>query len=98
MRKTDPKRIVFHLAALPVRLYRLLRLPFPGPRCRYHPTCSAYMLEALERHGAVKGATLGIARILRCHPWSAPPWTDPVPKRFAWGAIFGYKRRHKDES
>lgn len=58
-----------HVLALPVRAYRLFLSPWVGHNCRYQPTCSAYALEALERHGAFKGGWLAARRILRCHPW-----------------------------
>jgi len=51
----------------------------PSP-CRYVPSCSSYMLEALEVHGALQGGWLGTRRLLRCHPWG-PHGEDPVPKR-----------------
>ena len=57
-----------HLLALPVRAYRLIGSPWVGANCRYHPTCSAYALEALEKHGGLKGGWLALHRILRCHP------------------------------
>ena len=57
-----------HLLALPVRAYRLIGSPWVGANCRYHPTCSAYALEALEKHGGLKGGWLALRRILRCHP------------------------------
>ena len=57
------------LMALPVKAYRLIFSPWVGFNCRYHPTCSAYALEALERHGALKGTWLAARRIGRCHPW-----------------------------
>lgn len=57
-----------HLVALPVRAYRLIGSPWVGRNCRYHPTCSAYALEALEKHGALKGTWLAVKRISRCHP------------------------------
>lgn len=69
-----------HIAALPVRAYRLLLSPWVGSNCRYQPTCSAYALEALERHGAVKGSWLAARRIGRCHPWGGSGY-DPVPER-----------------
>ena len=68
-----------YLLALPVRAYRLIFSPWVGHNCRYHPTCSAYALEALERHGALKGGYLTIRRILRCHPWGGSG-IDNVPK------------------
>jgi putative membrane protein insertion efficiency factor len=57
-------------------LARILALPVQG--YRYHPTCSAYALEALEKHGAIKGGMLAARRILRCHPWGASG-IDNVP-------------------
>jgi len=67
-----------HLAALPVRAYRLLLSPWVGHGCRYQPTCSAYALEALERHGAFKGSYLAAKRVLSCHPLGGHGY-DPVP-------------------
>lgn len=66
-----------------VRLYRLLLSPWVGGQCRFHPTCSAYTIEALERHGAAAGTYLGAVRILRCQPW-CEGGHDPVPDRFCW--------------
>lgn len=57
-----------HIIALPVRAYRMIFSPLVGFNCRYHPTCSAYALEALEKHGALKGTALAAKRIARCHP------------------------------
>lgn len=68
-----------YLLALPVRAYRLLFSPWVGHNCRYHPTCSAYALEALEKHGALKGGWLAFRRILRCHPWGRSG-IDNVPE------------------
>ena len=64
--------------ALPVRAYRLLFSPWVGHNCRYQPTCSAYALEALARHGALKGGWLTLRRLARCHPWGSSGY-DPVP-------------------
>ena len=61
-----------------IRGYQLLISPIIGPRCRYLPTCSSYMLEAIETHGILKGLKLGLKRISRCHPWGAHGY-DPVP-------------------
>ena len=64
--------------SLPVRLYRATFSPMVGMNCRYQPTCSAYALEALETHGALKGGWLTLRRILRCHPLGGHGH-DPVP-------------------
>lgn len=65
-----------------VRGYRLLLKPWLGNACRFEPTCSAYTLEALQRHGAVGGSALGAWRLLRCHPW-CNGGHDPVPENLA---------------
>ena len=61
-----------------VRGYQLWVSPLLPAACRYYPTCSAYAIEALERHGAVSGSWLAIRRIARCHPFRAGGY-DPVP-------------------
>jgi putative membrane protein insertion efficiency factor len=66
------------LALLPIRLYRLFLSPFLGRQCRYHPTCSAYALEAIETHGILRGYWLAVRRIGRCHPLGGAGY-DPVP-------------------
>ena len=63
-----------------VLAYRLLFKPWLGNACRFEPSCSAYTLEALQRHGAVAGTALGMGRLLRCHPW-CQGGHDPVPQR-----------------
>jgi hypothetical protein len=68
------------LLALPVRGYRLVFSPWVGHACRFQPTCSAYALEALEVHGALKGGWLALRRIARCHPWGGSG-IDNVPPR-----------------
>ena len=67
-----------YVLSLPIRAYRLLLSPWLGNGCRFHPTCSAYALGALEKHGAVKGSFLAALRILRCNPWGGRGY-DPVP-------------------
>ncbi|WP_270572833.1 membrane protein insertion efficiency factor YidD [Bilophila wadsworthia] len=66
------------LAVLPIRLYQWTLSPVLPPSCRYHPTCSAYAIEAVLTHGIFKGSWLALRRILRCHPWSSGGY-DPVP-------------------
>jgi putative membrane protein insertion efficiency factor len=65
-----------------VHAYRLLLKPWLGNACRFEPTCSAYALQALQRHGALKGSALTGGRLLRCHPW-CHGGCDPVPENFA---------------
>jgi uncharacterized protein len=62
-----------------IRGYRILISPLFPPSCRFHPTCSAYALEAIERFGVWQGGILAVQRILRCHPWH-PGGYDPVPE------------------
>ncbi len=64
--------------SLPVRGYRLLFSPWVGRGCRYDPTCSAYAMEALKKHGGIKGSWLAAKRIGRCHPWGGHG-IDDVP-------------------
>jgi putative membrane protein insertion efficiency factor len=68
------KRILMAL----VRFYQLFISPVLGSSCRYYPTCSSYMMQALETWGPIKGLWMGLKRIGRCHPW-AEGGIDPVP-------------------
>ena len=61
-----------------LRGYRFAVSPLYGQVCRYHPTCSAYALEAVTEHGALRGTWLAARRVLRCHPWALGGY-DPVP-------------------
>lgn len=63
-----------------LRAYRALISPLYGQVCRYHPSCSAYALEAVTVHGSVRGSWLAARRLGRCHPWAAGGY-DPVPPR-----------------
>ncbi len=67
------------LLLLLVKLYRRLLSPVLPPSCRFYPSCSAYALTALERHGAARGTYLTVKRVLRCHPFH-PGGIDPVPE------------------
>ena len=77
LRRHDPVRWV--LIGL-LRAYRLLVSPLYGQVCRYHPSCSAYALDAVTEHGSVRGSWLAARRLARCHPWAAGGY-DPVPPR-----------------
>lgn len=68
---------------LPIRMYQVFLSPILGQnKCRYQPTCSHYMIDAINEWGAIKGTWMGIKRIGRCHPWGGWGY-DPVPKRKA---------------
>jgi len=61
-----------------LRVYRLTISPLLGPACRFEPTCSRYAIQAIERHGLLRGSWLGLRRITRCHPFHDGGF-DPVP-------------------
>ncbi|APZ44770.1 membrane protein insertion efficiency factor YidD [Acidihalobacter ferrooxydans] len=61
-----------------IKGYRLFISPYMAPHCRYEPSCSAYAVEALQRHGALRGGWLALKRVSRCHPWHEGGY-DPVP-------------------
>ena len=67
-----------HVATLLIRLYQWTLSPLLGPVCRFHPSCSHYALEAIERFGVLRGSWLTLRRLGRCHPWHAGGF-DPVP-------------------
>jgi hypothetical protein len=73
------KIIIFPFVLL-VRFYQLVISPLMPGVCRYEPTCSAYMIKALQIHGLFYGSYLGIKRILSCHPWGKSGY-DPVPEK-----------------
>jgi len=72
-----------------IRAYQIVLGPFLGGACRFYPSCSQYAAEAIERHGACRGSSLALRRLLRCHPFS-PGGVDLVPEesepsRDPWG-------------
>lgn len=85
--KHAASRLVDFLLRLPqralmtlVQAYRFMLKPWLGNACRFEPSCSAYALQALQRHGAVVGSALAAGRLLRCHPW-CEGGCDPVPRQ-----------------
>lgn len=90
------QRAVERLLAAPlilvIWLYRLFISPLLGANCRHLPTCSEYAVEALQRHGPLRGGIFALKRISRCHPWATPAF-DPVPRADQDGAA-GQGRRH----
>ena len=69
--------VAARLLMLPIRAWRLVSVHLT-PRCRFHPSCSAYAIEALEHYGALRGLWLAVRRLGRCHPWGGGG-LDPVP-------------------
>ena len=66
-----------HLLILLVQCYQWLISPWLGARCRFQPTCSAYFIASLRKHGAIRGTLRGLRRISRCHPWNAGGYDPP---------------------
>ncbi len=67
-----------NILIIPIKFYQAVLSPMLGASCRYTPTCSQYSIEALKKHGPIKGLALSIWRILRCNPWGGHGH-DPVP-------------------
>ena len=72
------KKIPIYPFVFLVRFYQTAISPFTPSTCRFEPTCSSYMIEALQKHGLLYGFFLGLKRILSCHPWGKMGY-DPVP-------------------
>ncbi len=70
------QRIFASALIAPIRFYQMAISPMLGPNCRFTPTCSQYMIEAIRRYGIFAGIYKGVRRILRCHPWN-PGGHDP---------------------
>ena len=67
-----------YLLMAPIKVYQVLVSPWMPQVCRYQPTCSRYAMDALRKHGAIKGSWLAVSRLLRCAPWGRSGY-DPVP-------------------
>lgn len=84
-----------------IRAYQLTLSSIAGNHCRHLPTCSSYMDEAIARHGLWAGGAMGIARLLRCHPWGSSGY-DPVPESLPdqarWWRPWTYAARPGDET
>jgi len=70
------------LATFLIRLYQVMISPMLGPRCRFHPSCSHYAIQSIDRFGLPRGGWLALRRLARCHPWH-PGGLDPVPNAYA---------------
>jgi putative membrane protein insertion efficiency factor len=71
--------VIASLLQLLIRAYQVVLAPWSGGACRFTPSCSAYAIEALARHGARRGSAMALRRVARCHPWG-PAGFDPVPE------------------
>jgi putative membrane protein insertion efficiency factor len=78
--QSRPGSVAARLLILLLTGYRRYVSPLLGPRCRFYPSCSAYALEAVQVHGALRGSWLAVCRLSRCHPFH-PGGLDPVPRR-----------------
>ncbi|MDR0757542.1 MAG: membrane protein insertion efficiency factor YidD [Tannerella sp.] len=72
------KRLLVQILLMPVYFYKYCISPLKPATCRYTPTCSEYAVQALKKHGPLKGLRLALKRICRCHPWGGHGY-DPVP-------------------
>ena len=75
------RKIISTVLILLIKGYKLFISTVLPPSCRYHPTCSTYAIQALQKHGIVKGGYLSAKRIIRCHPYAEGGY-DPVPEKF----------------
>lgn len=72
-------RLIGLLLIAPIRIYQLVISPLVGPTCRFYPSCSTYAVQAIRRHGPLRGSALAGWRLLRCNPWNLGG-LDPVPE------------------
>lgn len=78
MRPQNRRRVLATSMGFAVRTYQLFVSPLLPPSCRFLPSCSDYAIEAFERHGMLRGGSLALWRLMRCHPWGGSGY-DPVP-------------------
>lgn len=76
--------VLIRIFQFPIHIYRFLFSPWVGSQCRFHPTCSAYALEAFEKHGVIGGVFLTTRRLIMCNPWFGKQGRDPVPQGSIW--------------
>lgn len=84
------ERLPSQLARTLIRLYQILLSPMFGNRCRFHPSCSQYALEAIDRFGVIRGTWFALGRLSRCHPFH-PGGFDPVPAASASSEVQAHK-------
>ena len=77
------KKALSFILIIPVKIYQKVISPLTPSSCRYYPTCSTYTIEALQKHGPIKGLLLSIRRVFFCSPWGGSG-RDPVPDDFFW--------------
>ena len=70
--------LVRRCVAAPIALYQVAISPLLGPRCRFYPSCSQYAIDAVLKHGVLRGVFLAVGRVVRCNPWN-PGGVDVVP-------------------
>ena len=73
-------KIIKYICIKTIRMYQIIISPVLGPNCRFYPSCSNYMTEAIKEWGPLKGLFLGFKRIMKCHPYGKSG-NDPVPKK-----------------
>ena len=83
-----------HVLIALLRGYRFAISPLYGQVCRYHPSCSAYALEAVTVHGSLRGSWLSVRRVMRCHPWASGGY-DPVPPPMSGHGHGRHKTHHQ---
>ena len=84
------KKLVKAFLILLIKTYQKTISPMFGQKCRHHPSCSSFGIEAIEKHGPIKGIILTTARVIRCNPWSLGGF-DPVPENVNYKKIKSFK-------